>query len=292
MNKATSTFQPRSTTSSSTGRSAPPGHAARPRCSTPSKPSGTEPGAPRICTPSGSSSPEPTRAERVARSPSPSRTSPSRSTVPPPSGGGREGRDPDAVRLPDGYLSNLRPASGVRARPRLPLGAEHGRVTASTPASRPPQGCTLNVWRSARRDMAIADIKPIRASHRRGRRGARRRTRRHPSEIEESRGQRDALYIRRAIQLQRGLAAGGRIALFASGNRVARIRRHRDAGDRKDHREHGTQAQHHPRPIGLDERSEIHSTEWEWDTTAPSVHWKKSHNFIHHKYTNGRRRAR
>jgi linoleoyl-CoA desaturase len=31
---------------------------------------------------------------------------------------------------------------------------------------------------------------------------------------------------------------------------------------------------------------EIHSTEWEWDTTSPSVHWKKSHNFVHHKYTN------
>ncbi len=31
---------------------------------------------------------------------------------------------------------------------------------------------------------------------------------------------------------------------------------------------------------------EIHSTEWEWDTTSPSEHWKKSHNFIHHKYTN------
>ena len=31
---------------------------------------------------------------------------------------------------------------------------------------------------------------------------------------------------------------------------------------------------------------EIHSTEWEWDTTSPTVHWKKSHNFMHHKYTN------
>ena len=31
---------------------------------------------------------------------------------------------------------------------------------------------------------------------------------------------------------------------------------------------------------------EIHSTEWEWDTTSPTVHWKKSHNYIHHKYTN------
>ena len=31
---------------------------------------------------------------------------------------------------------------------------------------------------------------------------------------------------------------------------------------------------------------EIHSTEWEWDTTCPSVQWKHSHNFVHHKYTN------
>jgi fatty acid desaturase len=31
---------------------------------------------------------------------------------------------------------------------------------------------------------------------------------------------------------------------------------------------------------------EIHSTEWEWDTTCPSSQWKHSHNFVHHKYTN------
>ena len=41
------------------------------------------------------------------------------------------------------------------------------------------------------------------------------------TDIEESRGERDARYIRRAIQLQRALAAGGRIALFASRNKVA-----------------------------------------------------------------------
>ncbi len=39
--------------------------------------------------------------------------------------------------------------------------------------------------------------------------------------IEESRGERDARYVRRTIQLQRALAAGGRIALFASKNKVA-----------------------------------------------------------------------
>ena len=31
---------------------------------------------------------------------------------------------------------------------------------------------------------------------------------------------------------------------------------------------------------------EIHSSSWEWDTTCPSVQWKHSHNFVHHKYTN------
>jgi NADPH-dependent stearoyl-CoA 9-desaturase len=41
------------------------------------------------------------------------------------------------------------------------------------------------------------------------------------TEIEESRGERDARYVRRTIQLQRALAAGGRIALLASRNRVA-----------------------------------------------------------------------
>ena len=43
------------------------------------------------------------------------------------------------------------------------------------------------------------------------------------AEVEESRGERDARYIRRTIQLQRALAAGGRIALFASSSRLARI---------------------------------------------------------------------
>ena len=41
------------------------------------------------------------------------------------------------------------------------------------------------------------------------------------ADIEESRGERDARYIRRAIQLQRALAAGGRIALFNSRNKFA-----------------------------------------------------------------------
>src|ERR1700753_1235561 len=34
------------------------------------------------------------------------------------------------------------------------------------------------------------------------------------TDIEESRGERDARYVRRTIQLQRALAAGGRVALM------------------------------------------------------------------------------
>ena len=73
------------------------------------------------------------------------------------------------------------------------------------------------------------------------------------TDIEESRGERDARYVRRTIQLQRALAAGGRIALLASRNKVAWVAGTAMLGRREDHREHGTRAQHHPRPVGLDE---------------------------------------
>jgi linoleoyl-CoA desaturase len=106
------------------------------------------------------------------------------------------------------------------------------------------------------------------------------------TDIEESRGERDARYIRRSIQLQRALAAGGRAVLFASRNKVAwglgtamlataKIIENMELGHNIIHGQWDWMND-----------PEIHSTEWEWDTTSPSVHWKKSHNFIHHKYTN------
>src|ERR1700687_3325315 len=104
--------------------------------------------------------------------------------------------------------------------------------------------------------------------------------------IEESRGERDARYVRRPIQLQRGLAAGGRLALMASRNKlawaaatvmlaVAKIVENMELGHNITHGQWDWMND-----------PEIHSTEWEWDTTSPSVHWKKSHNYIHHKFTN------
>src|ERR1700743_3736460 len=106
------------------------------------------------------------------------------------------------------------------------------------------------------------------------------------ADIEESRGERDARYIRRAVHLQRGLVVGARIVLMASRNRYAwgagtamlalgKIIENMELGHNITHGQWDWMND-----------PEIHSTEWEWDTTSPSVHWKKSHNFIHHKYTN------
>ena len=106
------------------------------------------------------------------------------------------------------------------------------------------------------------------------------------SDIEDSRGDRDARYIRRTIQLQRGLAAGGRIALFASRDKLAWTAGTGMLAAAKiiENMELGHNITHGQWDWMND--PEIHSTEWEWDTTSPTVHWKKSHNFIHHKYTN------
>jgi NADPH-dependent stearoyl-CoA 9-desaturase len=106
------------------------------------------------------------------------------------------------------------------------------------------------------------------------------------ADIEESRGERDARYIRRSVQLQRALVVGARIVLMASHNKYAWAAGTAMLGTGKivENMELGHNITHGQWDWMND--PEIHSTEWEWDTTSPSVHWKKSHNFIHHKYTN------
>jgi linoleoyl-CoA desaturase len=106
------------------------------------------------------------------------------------------------------------------------------------------------------------------------------------ADIEESRGERDARYIRRAIQLQRALVVGSRIVLMASRNKYAWLTGTAMLGAGKiiENMELGHNITHGQWDWMND--PEIHSTEWEWDTTSPSVHWKKSHNYIHHKFTN------
>lgn len=106
------------------------------------------------------------------------------------------------------------------------------------------------------------------------------------TEVEESRGERDAKYIRRSIQLQRTLVAAGRITLFGSKYKPAWVAGTAMLGLAKiiENMELGHNVIHGQWDWMND--PEIHSTTWEWDTTCPSAHWKHSHNYVHHKYTN------
>jgi fatty acid desaturase len=105
-------------------------------------------------------------------------------------------------------------------------------------------------------------------------------------DIEESRGEHDAAYIKKAIRLQRGLAVGGRAALFASSFPPAWVAGTTMLGLAKiiENMELGHNVIHGQWDWMND--PEVHSSAWEWDTACPSEQWKHSHNFVHHKYTN------
>ncbi|MBY6412446.1 fatty acid desaturase [Rhodococcus sp. BP-252] len=105
-------------------------------------------------------------------------------------------------------------------------------------------------------------------------------------DIEASRGEKDARYIRNTIRLQRTLEIGGRAVLFASRKRPAWLLGTGMLGVAKiiENMELGHNVMHGQWDWMND--PEIHSTSWEWDNTGPSAHWKQTHNYIHHKYTN------
>ncbi len=86
------------------------------------------------------------------------------------------------------------------------------------------------------------------------------------TDIEESRGERDARYVRRTIQVQRAFVVGGRIALLASRNKVAWVSGTALLGIAKiiENLELGHNIMHGQWDWLND--PEIHSTEWEWDT--------------------------
>jgi NADPH-dependent stearoyl-CoA 9-desaturase len=106
------------------------------------------------------------------------------------------------------------------------------------------------------------------------------------SDIERSRGQRDADYIRRAIALQRGLEVAARITLLASGRRAGWVAGTGLLAAAKiiEMMELGHNISHGQWDWMND--PEIHSTTWEWDFLGPSSHWKRAHNHVHHTYTN------
>jgi NADPH-dependent stearoyl-CoA 9-desaturase len=102
----------------------------------------------------------------------------------------------------------------------------------------------------------------------------------------DSRGQRDATYIRRVIRAQRlcevtgrGLLVGSRFApawlLGTSFLAVAKA---------LDNMEIGHNVLHGQWDWMND--PEIHSTTWDWDHSSPPDQWKRAHNVQHHTYTN------
>ncbi|MDF2583805.1 MAG: stearoyl-CoA 9-desaturase [Mycobacterium sp.] len=105
-------------------------------------------------------------------------------------------------------------------------------------------------------------------------------------DIEDSRGASDARYIRRTIAGQRALEIAGRLLLAGSSKRafwwagasalgVAKIIENMEISHNVMHGQWDWMND-----------PEIHSSTWEWDTTGASKHWRFTHNFMHHKYTN------
>ncbi|MGE2713254.1 fatty acid desaturase family protein [Mycolicibacterium litorale] len=105
-------------------------------------------------------------------------------------------------------------------------------------------------------------------------------------DIEDSLGERDARYIRRTIAAQRALEVTGRLLLAASSRRSAWWAGTTTLGVAKiiENMEIGHNVMHGQWDWMND--PEIHSSTWEWDMGGASKHWRFTHNFMHHKYTN------
>ena len=105
-------------------------------------------------------------------------------------------------------------------------------------------------------------------------------------DILDSRGEKDAKYIRTVIDVQRRLELGSRaVLLFSSfppawivgtaGLSVAKILENMEIGHNILHGQWDWMRD-----------PKIHSTTWEWDMATPAKQWQHSHNELHHTYTN------
>jgi fatty acid desaturase len=105
-------------------------------------------------------------------------------------------------------------------------------------------------------------------------------------QVLDTRGERDATYIRRVITAQRTLEASSRIVLLFSlfppawlagsaGLSVGKILENMEIGHNVLHGQWDWMRD-----------PKIHSTTWEWDNASPAEQWKHAHNEEHHTYTN------
>ncbi|MDL9936734.1 fatty acid desaturase [Gordonia sp. ABSL1-1] len=106
------------------------------------------------------------------------------------------------------------------------------------------------------------------------------------ADIEADRGERDARYLRNTIRFQRALELVGRGLIFGSTKRPLWLAGAGALGVAKivENMELGHNVMHGQWDWMND--PEVHSSTWEWDNTDPSAHWKHTHNYVHHKYTN------
>ena len=102
----------------------------------------------------------------------------------------------------------------------------------------------------------------------------------------DTRGENDARYIRKVIDVHRTIELGSRAVLLASGFppawivgtiglSVAKILENMEIGHNILHGQWDWMRD-----------PKIHSTTWEWDMASPADQWKHSHNELHHTYTN------
>ena len=106
------------------------------------------------------------------------------------------------------------------------------------------------------------------------------------ADIEDSRGAKDAAYIRRVITFQRILDAVARLQIVRSSSRIGWVLGAVALAYAKsvENMEIGHNVCHGQWDWMND--PEIHSTTWEWDMVGPSAQWRYSHNYRHHVFTN------
>jgi NADPH-dependent stearoyl-CoA 9-desaturase len=103
----------------------------------------------------------------------------------------------------------------------------------------------------------------------------------------DTRGARDAAYIRRVIEVQRKLELAGRaFLLIGSRRRSAWVigTTCLTLAKSLDNMEIGHNVLHGQWDWMRDPK--IHSSTWDWDHPSPPAQWKRTHNVQHHTYKN------
>ena len=105
-------------------------------------------------------------------------------------------------------------------------------------------------------------------------------------QVLDSRGARDAAYIRRLVKVQRLLELSSRAVLLRSRNKAAWVAGTAGLALAKilDNMEIGHNVLHGQWDWMRDPK--IHSSTWEWDHVSPAAQWQRAHNETHHRYTN------